>query len=1011
MLNPSEEIAQVITLIHQGQKERAREILLRLLKSNSRNEEAWFWLVETSVSDEERIQVFKQCLKRLPDSQRAQKGLALLQAKQGQAKAKLSSQPTELTPAYQPPALPAQGVEDTPVRPRQTAVIALEKPLETPKTHTTLQTLLRFSRYAAVRLVSLAVTVVIGVFLTVIIANLGGFLDKVVSANIEEGLSAALRGGWLREVSDLTQRNQIVEETRFAMEESAGLHSPFLLRSLKFLWKGLTLDWGYARVNTYYGSYTVPAIRAIILDYLPRTLMIFGLANILLFFTSILIALGLSRKYGRWQDRLITALAPLAAAPSWVYGLIIAGITVHVLRIYIPKFDRWPPGFKWSYLGFYLKAMLPAVVAIFISKFFQSVYAWRTIFLVNSSEEYVDVAKAKGMPDGLIERRYILRPLLPNIITSFVLIIVALWQEAIILETIFNVAGIGQLFRAAIQAFDVGMIVALVVLFAYILAFTVFILDIFYALVDPRVNVGFLSETLRIVERGQGFFSRLFHRQKKEKLPPHRGFLTPPQPVYTSLSDQPIVIQRHPERRARYKPVRHTNFSYSWNNRLLNSRRTLSRYPGAAIGLVIILILCLISIFTVIAYPYKPILKKWRGDSFVWLENPEYAQPIWVNWFRKDKLPESMILNSTDPVAGRSEKTISPGIREITFAFPFTYRSKYLPQEIILFFQPTYNEKKPLVTLTWSTPDGRELDLGTFSVVNGQADYMFIDDKIKLKLKTENINQALFWNPNGQQQISMQGPYQLTVTAMVFEDGADINARFVLYGRVWGIAGTDGMRRDAKIGLLWGTPIALVFGLLAAIFTTITTLVIASTGVWFGGWVDGLIQRFTELNMIIPMFPVILMVYTLYSKSFWVLLGITVLLSIFGSSIKNYRSLFLQIKELPYFEAARTYGASNWRIIFRYLIPRIGAIIIPQLVILIPSYVFLEAGLAVLGLYDPLTPPTWGQLVMDGIRNGASQGAYYLALEPTVLLLLTGYSFLLLGISLERVFEPRLRER
>jgi len=234
---------------------------------------------------------------------------------------------------------------------------------------------------------------------------------------------------------------------------------------------------GIGRPYSIYNSDFAPEVRDTILEFLPRTLLVFGTANILLFFTSIFIALGLSRKYGSWQDRLVTALAPLAAAPSWVYGLIIAGFTINVLRTYTMPFNRWPPGFHLSYLKFYLGNMLPAVAAIFISKFFQSVYAWRTVFLVNSSEDYVEVAKAKGLPDRLIERRYILRPLLPNIITNFVLIIIALWQESIILETIFSVAGIGQLFRAAIQFFDIRMIVALVVTFAYILAFTVFLLE------------------------------------------------------------------------------------------------------------------------------------------------------------------------------------------------------------------------------------------------------------------------------------------------------------------------------------------------------------------------------------------------------------------------------------------------------------------------------------------------------------------------------------------------------
>jgi peptide/nickel transport system permease protein len=382
-----------------------------------------------------------------------------------------------------------------------------------------------------------------------------------------------------------------------------------------------------------------------------------------------------------------------------------------------------------------------------------------------------------------------------------------------------------------------------------------------------------------------------------------------------------------------------------------------------------------------------------------------------VNWFRKDDLPKTIILNSRDASAGKSERTVSKDMWEISFSFAFDYHSYDFPQEIILSYEATYNAKKPLLSLVWTTPDGRELDLGSFSIINGQTNYVFLDNTLKIKLKNDFIDRGLFGDPNAQKQVALQGPYQLKIKALVFEEGADVNAKFVLYGKVWGLAGTDGRRRDVMIGLLWGTPIALSFGLLAALFTTIATLVISATGVWFGGWVDGLIQRLTEINMILPMFPTILLVYTLYSKSFWVLLGVTVLLSIFGSAIKNYRSLFVQIKELPYFDVARSYGASDWRIIFRYLIPRIGAIIIPMLVILIPSYVFLEAGLAVLGLYDPVTPPTWGQLVMDGLQNGIQQGALHLALEPAFLLLLTGYSFLLLGISLERVFEPRLRER
>ena len=107
-----------------------------------------------------------------------------------------------------------------------------------------------------------------------------------------------------------------------------------------------------------------------------------------------------------------------------------------------------------------------------------------------------------------------------------------------------------------------------------------------------------------------------------------------------------------------------------------------------------------------------------------------YAQPVWVNWFRKDDLPESIILNSRDPAAGKTETQVSKDMREITFSFAFDYHSYYFPQEIILFFEATYDEKKPLVNLVWSTPDGREIDLGNYSVTNSQANYLFLDEKL-----------------------------------------------------------------------------------------------------------------------------------------------------------------------------------------------------------------------------------------------------------------------------------------
>jgi peptide/nickel transport system permease protein len=105
-----------------------------------------------------------------------------------------------------------------------------------------------------------------------------------------------------------------------------------------------------------------------------------------------------------------------------------------------------------------------------------------------------------------------------------------------------------------------------------------------------------------------------------------------------------------------------------------------------------------------------------------------------------------------------------------------------------------------------------------------------------------------------------------------------VDAELILYGQVHGIAGTDHRRRDLMVALLYGTPIALAFGLLAALGSTLSTMLIAATGVWYSKWVDAVIQRVTEVNLILPVLPILIMVGTFYSRSIWLMLGVVVLI-------------------------------------------------------------------------------------------------------------------------------------
>lgn len=350
--------------------------------------------------------------------------------------------------------------------------------------------IVRLLRYTATRLVALFFTVMVGVYFTVLVANMGGHVDNIRRAAIREEVLTSLSADIQFQRLPQEQRTSLIQEQIAIRERQFGLDQPFIQRSLNSLWSAVTLNLGFSQnMSSDSGSRLV---RNIILERLPSTLVLFGTANLLLFFLSLFLGLSLSRRYGSFFDKLVLALAPTSAAPGWFYGLFLILIFAGLLRL-LPfggMVGTPPPEDPLSYALSLLRHMILPVSASLISAIFITIYNWRTFFLIYSSEDYVEMAKAKGLSDRMIERRYVLRPTLPNIITSFALLLIALWTGAIILETVFNWPGIGRLYFQAIGLFDVPVILANVVVYAYLLSLTVFLLDFIYALVDPRVRVG-----------------------------------------------------------------------------------------------------------------------------------------------------------------------------------------------------------------------------------------------------------------------------------------------------------------------------------------------------------------------------------------------------------------------------------------------------------------------------------------------------------------------------------------
>lgn len=351
-------------------------------------------------------------------------------------------------------------------------------------------TVVRVLRYSAVRLITLFVTVVIGIYLTILIANMGGYVDQIMRNDVRERITQMYANSKAAQNMDAETRKKLIADSIALEEQRLGLNTPVAIRNLKYLGNALTLNLGRAiNMTSDSGS---KEVRLILLERLPATLLLMGISELTLFFVSVLVALSLSRRYGSWWDKLVITLSPTSAAPPWFYGIFFILIFAAVFKL-LPfggMVDSPPPDNPVDFALNVLKHLILPGMSLIISQLFLSIYNWRTFFLIYSSEDYVEMAKAKGLPARDVERRYILRPTLPTIITSFALLLITVWTGAIITETVFLWPGLGRTLYRAIGLYDTPVIVGSTIIYAYLLAMTVFLLDFIYALVDPRVKVG-----------------------------------------------------------------------------------------------------------------------------------------------------------------------------------------------------------------------------------------------------------------------------------------------------------------------------------------------------------------------------------------------------------------------------------------------------------------------------------------------------------------------------------------
>lgn len=225
--------------------------------------------------------------------------------------------------------------------------------------------------------------------------------------------------------------------------------------------------------------------------------------------------------------------------------------------------------------------------------------------------------------------------------------------------------------------------------------------------------------------------------------------------------------------------------------------------------------------------------------------------------------------------------------------------------------------------------------------------------------------------------------------------------------------GTDAVGRDLLARLLYGARISLQVGIFTVIFELLIGVFVGALAGYYGGWVDWVTMRVTDVFLSIPLLPLLLVLTAIVAASsnkaalsFWVIVVIIGALS-WPTVARLVRASYLVLREREFAEAARAVGNGDLRIIFRHLLPNAVAPIVVQATLDVANVIVLESTLSYLGF--GIQPPTasWGNMLADAQAN--LQVAWWAAVFPGLCILFTVLSINFIGDGLRDALDPNMK--
>ncbi len=344
-------------------------------------------------------------------------------------------------------------------------------------------------RYLTRRALILGATLVAAAFITVLIANMGGYVDEMIYKELKYSIESSLaRSPDFAKLPPDVQR-QLVDERLQAAVKARGLDQPLWVRVLRYTCESLT----FSLAEPYFIRSASGSNRMldVIMERLPWTVLLFVTGTAIAATIGVPIGLYLTRRLLSSLDKSIVITSVITyCIPPWFFGILFIYLLAVELKAFppggIPPY-REPLSAWMSDVLYHLSLPLITWVVAFFGYW---IYLARSLAVGVLGEDFVVAARARGVSDRMLMSRYILRPISPALITALALSLVFAVQGAIITETVFNWPGLGRLYYDAIIMLDAPVVVQLTVFYAYLLVVTVFILDVVYAVLDPRIRTG-----------------------------------------------------------------------------------------------------------------------------------------------------------------------------------------------------------------------------------------------------------------------------------------------------------------------------------------------------------------------------------------------------------------------------------------------------------------------------------------------------------------------------------------